>query len=105
VKRDEELQVDTDHAYSLIEQYLEEAINTSIGYESSQENDIHDLISENIAHASISIHDRFCDKCMNLLFLSECYNDSILYEGVDACVLGVKDERFYLSITQEEKIW
>jgi hypothetical protein len=64
VKREEEI-------------YLEEAINTSNVYESTQD-----------AHASIGINNTFYDSCMNLLFLPASYQFSILDGGVDTCVLG-----------------
>jgi hypothetical protein len=56
VKGKEELQADTDHIYGFIDEYLEEAINTSNIYEATQENDYDYYVSEYNAHDSISIN-------------------------------------------------
>jgi hypothetical protein len=76
------------HTYEFIDEYLEEVINTSNVYESTQEIDYNDWISEHNSHASISVNNTFYDKSMNLLFLPESYHISILDGGTDACVLG-----------------
>jgi hypothetical protein len=59
VKGEEELQVDTDHTYGCIHQYLEEVINTSNAYASTQETDYEYWISEHNAHVSITMNNTF----------------------------------------------
>jgi hypothetical protein len=92
VKGKEELQADKDHTYDFIDEYLEESINTSNIYDSTQETDYDYCISEQNAHAGISRGNTFCKKCMNLLFLSESYHISILDEVADKCELGKRWE-------------
>ena len=88
---EEEVQDDTDHTYCFIDEYLEEAINTSNIYESRHGTDYDYCISEHNAHASISMNNFLQNKCMNLLFLPERYNVSILDGGADTCVEGLRE--------------
>ena len=70
MKGEKKVQEETDHTYGFIDEYLEEAVNTSNIYESRQEIDCDYWISEHNAHASISINNTLHNKCMNLLFLT-----------------------------------
>ena len=88
VKGEEEVQDGTEQDYGFIDEFLEEAINTSNIYESQQETDYDFWTSEHNVHASISINNTLYNKCMNLLFLPENYHISILDGGADTCVLG-----------------
>ena len=88
VKGEEEVQDGTEQDYGFIDEFLEEAINTSNIYESQQETDYDFWSSEHNVHASISINNTLYNKCMNLLFLPENYHISILDGGADTCVLG-----------------
>ena len=92
VKGEEEVQDNTDHTYGFTDDYLEEAINTSNIYESTQETDYYYWISEHNSHASISINNTFHNKFMNLLFLPESYHISILDGGADTCRLSKRWE-------------
>jgi hypothetical protein len=88
VKGEEELQHHTKQDYGFIDEFLEEAVNTSNIYESHQETDYDYWTSEHSIHTSISINNTLYNKCMNLLFLPEKYHISILDGGADTCVLG-----------------
>jgi hypothetical protein len=88
VNGEEELQDGTEQDYGFIDEFLEEAINTSNIHESQQEANYDYWTSENNIHTSISINNTLCNKCMNLLFLPERYHVSILDGGADTCVLG-----------------
>jgi hypothetical protein len=70
LKGEEELQADKYHTHGLIDEYLEEAINTECN-----------------AHTNISIENNFYNKFMNLLFFQESYHSSILDGGADTYVL------------------
>jgi hypothetical protein len=87
VKGEEELQDGTEQDYGFIDEFLEEAVNTSNIYE-SQQDDYAYWTSEHNIHTSISINNTLYNKCMNLLFLPEKYHISILDGGADTCVLG-----------------
>ena len=78
VKGEEEVQDGTEQDYGFIDEFLEEAINTSSIYESQQETDYDLWTSENNVHESISINSTLYNKCMNLLFLPENYHITIL---------------------------
>jgi hypothetical protein len=89
VKVEEELQVDTDHTYGFINEYHEEAINTSNIYEFTQKMDYYYWISEHNAHDSISMNNNFYNMFINLLCLPESYHINIFLDGdADTCVLG-----------------
>ena len=88
MKGEEEVQDDTDYTYDFIGEYLEEAINTSIIYESRQETDYDYWISKHNAHASISIKNTLHYNFINLLFFPESFHISILDEDADTCMLG-----------------
>jgi hypothetical protein len=59
VKGEEKIQIDKDHTYGFIDEYLEQAINTSKIYEPTKETDGDYLISEHNANASISVNNSF----------------------------------------------
>jgi hypothetical protein len=88
LKGEEELQDGTEQDYGFIDEFLEEAVNTSNIYESQQETDYDYWTSEHNIHTSIRINNTLYNKCMNLLFLPEKYHISILDGGADTCVLG-----------------
>jgi hypothetical protein len=87
VKGEEELQDDTDHGYGFIDEFLEEALNTSNVYEAQQDTDYDVWISDHNVHTSISKNNTLYNKCMHLLFLPENHHISILDGGADTCVL------------------
>jgi hypothetical protein len=84
----EEVQDDTDHNYGFVDEFLEEALNTSNIYEAQQDTDYDFWISDHNVHTSISMNNTLYNKCMNLLFLPENHHISILDGGADTCVLG-----------------
>ena len=88
VKGEEEIQDDTDQNYGFVDEFLEEALNTSNIYEAQQDTGYDLWISDHNVHTSISINDTLYKKCMNLLFLPENHHISILDGGADTCVLG-----------------
>jgi hypothetical protein len=71
MKGEEELQDGTEQDYGFIDEFLEEAVNTSNIYESQQETDYDYWTSEHNIHTSISINNTRYNKCINLLFLPE----------------------------------
>jgi hypothetical protein len=81
VKGEEELQDGTEQDYGFIDEFLEEAVNTSNIYESQQETDYDYWTSEHNIHTSININYTLYNKCMNLLFLQEKYHISNLDGG------------------------
>jgi hypothetical protein len=56
VKGEEEVQNDTDHNYGFVDEFLEEALNTSNIYEAQQDTDYDFWISDHNVHTSISIN-------------------------------------------------
>jgi hypothetical protein len=58
VKGEQKPQVDTDHTYGFIDEFIEEAINASKIHEYTQETDYDYWISVYTAHANISIPTR-----------------------------------------------
>ena len=87
VKGEKEFPDRREQDYGFIDEFLEEAVNTSNIYE-SQQDDYDYWTSEHNIHTSISINNTLYNKCMNLLFLPENYHISILDGGADTCVLG-----------------
>jgi hypothetical protein len=87
VKGEKEVQDGTEHDYGFIEEFLEEAVNTSHIYESQQEKEYDFWTSEHNVHTGISINNTLHNKCMSLLFLPENYHISVLDAGADTCVL------------------
>jgi hypothetical protein len=87
VKGEEEVPDKREQDYGFIDEFLEEAVNTSNIYESKQEIDYDYWTSEHNIHTSISINNTLYNKCMNLLLLPERYHISILDGGADTCVL------------------
>jgi hypothetical protein len=71
VKGEEELQDGSEQDYGFIDEFLEEAVNTSNIYESQQETDYDYWTSDHNVHTSISINNTLYKKCMNLLFLPD----------------------------------
>jgi hypothetical protein len=69
MKGEEELQDGTEQDF--IDEFLEEAVNTSNIYELQQETDYDYWTSEHNIHTSISISNTRYNKCINLLFLPE----------------------------------
>jgi hypothetical protein len=89
VKGEEDIQNDTDYNYGFVDEFLEEALNTSNIFEAQQDTDYYFWISEHNVHTSISINNTLYKKCLNLLFLPEnLHIISILDGGADTCVLG-----------------
>jgi hypothetical protein len=88
VKGEEDIQDDTDHGFGFVDEFLEEALNTSNIYESQQGTDYDLWISDHNVHTSISVNNTLHKKCKNLLFLPENHHISILDGGADTCVLG-----------------
>jgi hypothetical protein len=76
VNGEEELQDCTEQDYGFIDEFLEEAVNTSNIYESHKETDYDYWTSEHNIHTSISINITLYNECMNLLFLPEKYHIS-----------------------------
>ena len=93
VKGEEELQDGTEQDYGFIDEFREEAVNTSNIYE-SQQDDYDYWTSEHNIHTTISINNTLNNKCMNLLFLPEKYHIIILDGGADTCDLGWKHRPF-----------
>ena len=85
VKGDQELQDGKEQDYGFIDEFLEEAVNTSKIYESQQETDYDYWTSEHNIHTSISINITLYNKYMNLLFLPEKYHISIL-DGIGGII-------------------
>jgi hypothetical protein len=71
VKGEEELQDGSGQDYGFIDEFLEEAVNTSKIDESQQETDYDYWTSEHNIHTSVSINNTLYNKCMHLLFLPE----------------------------------
>jgi hypothetical protein len=88
VKGEEEVLDDTYQNYGFIDEFLEEALNTSNIYEAQQDTDYDFWISDHNVHTSISINNTLYKKYMNLLFLPENHHISILDGGANICVLG-----------------
>jgi hypothetical protein len=104
VKGEEELQDGSEQDYGFIDEFLEEAVNTSNIYESQQETDYDYWTSERSIHTSISINNNLYNKCMNLLFLPEKYHVSILDGGADTCVLGKGWEILSIHSSRRENV-
>jgi hypothetical protein len=88
VKGEEEVQDDTDQNYGFVDEFLEEAFNTSNIYEAQQDTGYDFWSSGHNVHTSICINNTLYKKYMNLLFLPENHHISILDGGADTCVLG-----------------
>jgi hypothetical protein len=87
-KGEEEVQDDVDQNYGFVDEFLEEALNTSNIYEAQQDTDCDLWISDHNVYTSISVNNTLYNRCMNLLFLQENHHISILDGGADTCVLG-----------------
>jgi hypothetical protein len=70
-KGEEEVQDEADHGYGLVDDFHEEALNTSNIYESQQGTDYDLWFLDHNVHTSIRIKNTLHKKCMNLLFPSE----------------------------------
>jgi hypothetical protein len=83
MKEEEEVQDDTDHGCSFVDEFLEKAPITSKINEAQQGTDYDLWIPDHNVHTSIRINDTSYDKCMNLLFLPDSHHISILDGGAD----------------------
>ena len=88
MRREKDVQGDSDQTFSFVDEFLEETVRSSSIYESGQEVEDEIWTAEHNIHASISVNNTLHNKCMNLLFLPEKYHISILDGVVDTCVLG-----------------
>jgi hypothetical protein len=79
---------DTGHGYGFVDEFLEEALNTSNIYEAQQGTNYDLWISDRNLHTSISINNTLCNRCMTLLFLPDSHHISILDGGAETRVLG-----------------
>ena len=102
-KGEEMIQGDTEQSYDFVDEFLEEALRSSSLFETEHDLEYDHWSSDHNIHASISISNTLHNKCMNLLFLPEIYQISILDSGADTCVLG-KDVKSYLFIVQERQM-
>jgi hypothetical protein len=98
MKGEEEVQDDTDHGYGFVDEFLEEALNSSNIYESQKGTEYDFWISVHNVHTSISINNTLYNKCINLIFLPENYHISILDGDGGTCVLGKGKEVFWFLI-------
>jgi hypothetical protein len=87
-KGEDVIKDNTDHTYAFVDEFLEEAMKSSIIYEADEDIDYEYWSSNHDDHATLSISNSLSNKCMNLLHLPEKYHISVLDGGADTCVLG-----------------
>jgi hypothetical protein len=85
----------TDQTFAFVDEFLEEAMKSSIIYEADEDVDHEYWSSNHNAHATLSISNSLHNKCMNLLLLHlpEKYHISILDGDTDTCVWHTIDHK------------
>jgi hypothetical protein len=68
----------TNQTYAFVDEFLEEAIKSSILYEADQDVDYEYWSSNHNAHSTLSISNSLHNKCMNLIHLPERNMKSVL---------------------------
>jgi hypothetical protein len=87
-KGEDVIKDDTDQTNGLVDEFLEEAMKISSIHETDENVDYDYWSSNHHAHATLSISNSLHNKCMNLLYIPEKYQISILDCGSATCVLG-----------------
>jgi hypothetical protein len=76
-----------DQKYAFVDEFLEEAMESSSNYEAHENVDYEYWSSKHNAHTTLIVSNSLHNKCINLLHLTEKYHISILDVGSDTCVL------------------
>jgi hypothetical protein len=87
-KGEDVIKDNTDQTYAFVDEFLEEAMKSSIMYETDADIEYEYWSSNHKAHATLSISHSLHNNFMNLLHLPERYHISILDVSKDTCVLG-----------------